>query len=438
MEKYNNKNSLNNILFAMFFLFYLVLPEYFALEISERFPLITASRLILVLYILVCLVKKKFKFPVALCKERNLNNVVVSFIVGMFIVNLLNFPNTPSTTIKELLTVFWEQYLLCWLIVNEVNTREKFKRALAMLVISSGVVAVISIIGTLIGQNLFYYLNTVSRTMLQASFVRSGFLRAEAGFGHAVYYGMYCVVIIPMAAYLYENSQKNKRLYLMCLLLNIVAIFLSNSRGSLLVAVPLCLVIFLKGKHGLSKKYAGVLLGIGILSILVCLISSSARELLLSIAKSLIAIFDNSIQLENFGENAEGMSSRLAQFTAVIDVMENHPILGYGADVITRQVAKVYWVNGWIPLTTLDMGFIGTLVQFGIVGFILEIRLFFCIARKTLINMKNDAVYNMFYLSIIGYLLCLLTVSCLRDTLWVLIGLLIAYTNIKINEKYHA
>ena len=52
------------------------------------------------------------------------------------------------------------------------------------IVNASGVVAIISIINVLIGSNLFYNLNTVSRNVLMVSTVRMGIIRAEATFGH--------------------------------------------------------------------------------------------------------------------------------------------------------------------------------------------------------------------------------------------------------------
>lgn len=44
--------------------------------------------------------------------------------------------------------------------------------------------------------------------MLMASTIRMGIMRAEAGFGHPVYYGVYCALMIPIAYFLFESSRK--------------------------------------------------------------------------------------------------------------------------------------------------------------------------------------------------------------------------------------
>lgn len=63
------------------------------------------------------------------------------------------------------------------------------------------------------------------------STVRMGIIRAEATFGHPVYYAMYCALIIPLALYMWQNE---RRMWNGCILgLNIVAAFLTESSFSL-------------------------------------------------------------------------------------------------------------------------------------------------------------------------------------------------------------
>ena len=57
------------------------------------------------------------------------------------------------------------------------------------------------------------------------STVRMGIIRAEATFGHPVYYAMYCALIIPLALHVWQNE---KNAWNSCILgLNVIAAFLT-------------------------------------------------------------------------------------------------------------------------------------------------------------------------------------------------------------------
>lgn len=125
-------------------------------------------------------------------------------------------------------------------ICQVVRSREDVHLCVKTIVNASGVVAIISIINVLIGSNLFYNLNTVSRNVLMVSTVRMGIIRAEATFGHPVYYAMYCALIIPLALYVWQNE---KNAWNSCVLgLNVIAAFLTESRGTIVVLLALFLV----------------------------------------------------------------------------------------------------------------------------------------------------------------------------------------------------
>ena len=145
-----------------------------------------------------------------------------------------------SAAINTEFTVIVEQLLLIVMICQVVRSREDVHLCVKTIVNASGVVAIISIINVLIGSNLFYNLNTVSRNVLMVSTVRMGIIRAEATFGHPVYYAMYCALIIPLALYVWQNE---KNAWNSCVLgLNVIAAFLTESRGTIVVLLALFLV----------------------------------------------------------------------------------------------------------------------------------------------------------------------------------------------------
>lgn len=424
--------------FKIFFLLYLILPEYFAIEFSASFPLLTASRVILFFMLIFQTIKNRGIIKFGLCKNKKLERAILLYIFGMVTVNFFHI-NYTAESVKEIFTLIFEQLCLVWLISQIVNTRKRFIYALRLLVYSSGIVAVISIVGSIIGYNLFYLLTTVNRTMIQAGYVRMGVLRAEAGFGHAVYYGMYCVIMTVLGAYLYERDSGKKIQALSCVGLNIVACLFANSRGSLVVLVIMLVLTLFNRNSKIIRKYI-VWIGISIAAlIIVCIVLSPIGDFISGMVKSLLAIMDKTISLENYGANEGGMDSRWAQLTCLYDVAKNNFLFGYGAGAHSRARLegglKCFWMGKWRPLGTFDMGLAATVGQYGYVGEALKICLFVSLLQNSWKKRKTDPVYKMLLLAIIAYLLGLLTISALDNVLWVLIGLLVSYVNIDYKER---
>lgn len=186
--------------FILFFMaFYPVLPDYFAIELGGGLPLLKASRiLLLILMLCVCFHNKKIHLIRQPLKVTGLYWPLFIYFAARILANGY-YALSLSAAINTEFTVIVEQLLLIVMICQVVRSREDVHLCVKTIVNASGVVAIISIINVLIGSNLFYNLNTVSRNVLMVSTVRMGIIRAEATFGHPVYYAMYCALIIPLA-----------------------------------------------------------------------------------------------------------------------------------------------------------------------------------------------------------------------------------------------
>lgn len=230
--------------FILFFMaFYPVLPDYFAIELGGGLPLLKASRiLLLILLLCVCFRNKKIKLIRKPLKAAGLYWPLIIYFAARILANGY-YVSSLSAAINTEFTVIVEQLLLLVLICQIIQDQEDVYLCVKTIVDASGIIAVISIINVLIGSNLFYSLNTVSRNVLMVSTVRMGIIRAEATFGHPVYYAMYCALIIPLALYMWQNE---RRMWNGCILgLNIVAAFLTESRGTIVVLLALLLVFIL-------------------------------------------------------------------------------------------------------------------------------------------------------------------------------------------------
>ncbi|MCD8054880.1 MAG: O-antigen ligase family protein [Lachnospiraceae bacterium] len=423
------KLSLNKIAFFLFFGLYLILPEHFAVELSGSLPLLTGSRVVLTFLLLVYLASSQGRISLRLCRDRRISQGLYAYFLVMIFVDIINIRYSMSS-LKAIFTVVFEEWAVVWGVTRIVTTKKRFMSAVRTLVGASGIVAVLSIISTLIGHNLFYFLNTVQRTMLQSSYIRMGLIRAEAGFGHPVYYGMYCVLMMILAFFLYEKEPGNRRITLICIVLNLLALVLANSRGSMVTCAIILILIFLTSYQKMMKNYC-IWIGAGCIALLfICIVSGSIRSYVVDLFASLINVFNKNVTVSDYGGNASGMSSRLGQLTSIIYVLRNSPVFGLGAKCHENGLLQWFWNGQWRELTTLDMGIVAIVVQYGLLGLIMYINLFAQWIRIPLRRRKEDITYRFLLLLVVAYLLGLLTISNLHDTMWVISALTCSYINI--------
>lgn len=275
-----------------------------------------------------------------------------------------------------------------------------------------------------------YSLNTVSRNVLMVSTVRMGIIRAEATFGHPVYYAMYCALIIPLALYMWQNERRMRN---GCILgLNIVAAFLTESRGTIVVLLALLLVFILIT----DKKTRNKILCAGcVIACLVFLISvtvPTVSQQFTNIIKSVIIAFgDSGETIENFGGNSStGLSSRMIQLSGITWMLMHNAIFGLGASCHTRGKLS-YRISGiWQVRDTIDNGYVGYFVEEGLLGGIACFSLFYSLLKSswkkaTFKNSRN--MNNSFFLCFVSYVAVMLSVADVSQLLWVIIALYIIY-----------
>lgn len=243
--------------YILFFMtFYPVLPDYFALELGGSLPLLKVSRiLLLILMICVVLRNKKIKLMKKSLKRVGLYWGILIYFVARILANGY-YVTSLSAAINTEFTIIVEQLLLMVMIYQVVSTEEDVYECVKNLVYASGVIAIVSIVNVLIGSNLFYRLSTISRSVLMTSTVRMGIVRAEATFGHPVYYAMYCALITPLALYVWQIERK-KLIPGGILGLNIIAALLTESRGTIVVLLGLILVVLLITDRKTRRKILG-------------------------------------------------------------------------------------------------------------------------------------------------------------------------------------
>lgn len=465
---------------ALFLALYPVLPDYFALELSGSLPMVTACRVLIVLLGVMLLVrqgKDLLNFRKNGLKALNLQlteSPMLRFgFLGYFLILLVvnaTFLTETSESVKQLFVMVAEEYAVVWMLCLILNSRARIESAVKILVITSGVMAVFASLSCILDRNVFYVLNTVSRDMLMSDYYRLGMLRAAAGFGHPVYYGAYCAVIFPLAMYLVENTQnKRERLvYSLCLALDFVGLILSNSRGSMLALGCLGLLVF--GLHLLGKKLKALFktyLPIGALALVILVLVASFSPLGIqflsrtagSVMDSIQSLFpvateppttdptdpdttdptdptdpDTTEPTEpteppiEYGENQDGVGSRLDQFSGITWTVVQEPLFGFGPNChVHGQMAYMYYPGVWSHVRTFDVNVVYIIGQWGLLGLAGYLLLYgsmgFTVIGK---RFRADPLAHHIFLAFVCYMLCLVSISTLDHWFWVFAAMLIS------------
>lgn len=418
--------------YILFFMtFYPVLPDYFALELGGSLPLLKVSRiLLLILMICVVLRNKKIKLMKKSLKRVGLYWGILIYFVARILANGY-YVTSLSAAINTEFTIIVEQLLLMVMIYQVVSTEEDVYECVKNLVYASGVIAIVSIVNVLIGSNLFYRLSTISRSVLMTSTVRMGIVRAEATFGHPVYYAMYCALITPLALYVWQIERK-KLIPGGILGLNIIAALLTESRGTIVVLLGLILVVLLITDRKTRRKIlGGGIIGIAVMVLASILAPSVAKQFSNIIKSVMIAFGDSNEVIENFGGNSTtGLSSRVIQLSGIVWMLMHNAIFGLGASCHMRGKLSYYKSGRWFQRNTIDNGYVAYFVEEGLLGGIACFSLFYSLLRSsckrtTFKNFKN--LNNSFFLCFLSYVAVMLSVADVSQLLWVIIALYIIY-----------
>lgn len=224
----------------------------------------------------------------------------------------------------------------------------------------------------------------------------------------------------------------SKRIFASILGLNIVAAFLTESRGTIVVLLALLLVFILIT----DKKTRNKILCAGcVIACLVFLISvtvPTVSQQFTNIIKSVIIAFgDSGETIENFGGNSStGLSSRMIQLSGITWMLMHNAIFGLGASCHTRGKLS-YRISGiWQVRDTIDNGYVGYFVEEGLLGGIACFSLFYSLLKSswkkaTFKNSRN--MNNSFFLCFVSYVAVMLSVADVSQLLWVIIALYIIY-----------
>jgi len=433
--------------FYWFIMMFTVLPNYFAIEISDNIPLITANR-ILILFLVIYSFVNRNKIKPQSFKFRKIHIFLIIYF-GLRLISNAYYIFQLSSSIKNILEILIEELLIIIIFEIVPYGRKEIDLFIKCLVHTASLIFILAIIETYSGVSLGDFLYTVQRSLPHEHYIRLGLLRATVTFGMPGVLAVYCIMMIPFIMYLYERT--SKWWYLIAMFLDFLCILYANSRADIIILfVVLVICVSMKPKN-IRKDYLRIF-GIQIviflaIVIISCVVSSSLRYFYLGTAKSVLneVGFDFDLNegapegVEGYGTNIEGTYSRTAQFSGIYYAAKKNFLFGLGAEAQNRGEVYYYYNGAWRQSNTYDVAYVAVFMDEGILGltayFILFIGLFYTGIK--IIKTENGTVSlgKTMLQAFIAYLLCMFATNNEFRLLWAILVIFLLLDKDSSNNK---
>lgn len=457
--------------------FIAVLPEQFSIKLHSSVPLLSATRILILILTGFWLYGKwktrTFRFP---------KSLVLFFAINL-IISLVNL-RFGTQEIKRIFLLIFERVLLVVMLADTITDKEEFHRCIDFAIMGCAALAVIGIVQTVFDYDISTALHLVKTPTSVHLAQRMGLTRAFGTY-NAISYGCYCAFMLLLI--LYRLYSTGSLWHSGAFALTFAALICTYTRSAwlCLAAVVFFLLIFFFKK--LCKR---LLPGIGMtlaIMILLCCFQPMLFNALVETGKSTINTVLNVIpdpvidfftpdaqsttpsdsvkpqpedteteptkppverpgfELDkDFGANAKNPAlSRTFQWSAVEYMADEGTLwLGYGYNALLRGKIHFFyasWGNQWTVTSFLDVGLVALITESGILGAIVHLSLLLYMAvyafRKKRSLKEKELDFNWIVLFMIPLYLLLNYLAAFLNAqiIWVFIGLF--YTYQKLGEQ---
>ncbi len=380
----------------------LFLPNYYALEISGSFPLITATRIMFCYFYIYALINKRRKLSLKTLELKKMPKECW-LLCGYFflrIVSNLYYVTTYSQAIKTIFAIIFEQLLLIIAVYLLAPSKKEINTLIKIIVWTATVMFIVGIIESIFSVRPFDALYTSSRMMINMQYIRLGLLRATTTLVAPAVYGNMCIWMLPLIFYLYETTRS--KIYLVVAGLDVLAIIHSGSRSDmffLIAVLALYVVIVLKNRENIIRFSKNAVVVAGFLLLFMCstsFVNENLRYFYTGNLKSVLNEIGFDFDLnegappgtKGFGTNPDGTTSRLRQLTGIYYTATVNPLFGLGSAAQRRGDVKYAWkgVHGikFCPGYAYDLGLVEIFCDEGLIGLlgICSLILFMIIRAK--------------------------------------------------------
>lgn len=391
-----------------FFFLYPILPEYFAVSVSDSLPLFTASRLLFLMLLVAYLLKEK-KISYGILKNEGLWNPFLLLITGytILLVAHLSFYSILKTYLN-----FWiEDVLFILVLVDCLKNESTWKKCCTALLCGGSVVFIGGISETILGSNyISEILNTNVRTnILMSAYERYNILRASFTFGHAICLGVYCVSLLPMI--IGRVGKKSRYLYLFAVCLGCLLMTISRwpiAVGVVMIAWRITTV----DKKTRNRFVISMLALFLIVGIILPFFPKLTASLMTPIYSTLNA-FGTNFDIAGTTKNADPLLGRLSQLQMIAQTWEKTPLFGFGSADFDAMGLIIHSTGGSYKVISIDNEYLNWFVSYGLIGFICYLNWY----RAIIFNLKGklrrigNNELNSIYYGLIAIMLCYLAVD---------------------------
>lgn len=392
-----------------FFFLYPILPEYFAVSISDAFPLFTASRLLFLMLLVAYLLKAK-KISYGVLKNEGIWNPFILLLVGYtaLLVAHLSF----YSILKSYLNFWIEDVLFILVLVDCLKNESTWKKCCTALLCGGLVVFIGGISETIVGNNyISEILNTNVRiNILMSAYERYNALRASFTFGHAICLGVYCVSLLPIII-IRVGNRKSRYLYLFALCLG--CLLMTISRWPIAVGFIIIVWRIATIDNKIRNRFIIPMLTFFLIIGIVLPFFPKLSASIMTPVYSTLNAFGADFDIVGTTKNANPIFGRLSQLQMILQTLEKKPLTGFGSADFDAMGLTIRSTGGVYKVVSIDNEYLNWFVSYGLIGFIC----FFNWYRAIIFNLKrklnriNNNDLNSIYYGLIAIMLCYFAVD---------------------------
>ena len=355
----------------------LFLPGFYGLELSDKLPLFTVSRMMYLVFYVYALINRKRELRILDIDFKSISKAYL-LLFGYFVLRIISnlyYVTTYRQSIKTILVLVFEQLFLLIAFYLLALNKEEILMMLKSIVWTASALFVVGILESIFDYRLFDSLYTVTRELYNLYYYRLGLLRATTTMYAPSLYGNMCVLIIPIIIYLYRQEEKKR--YLIIAGMDILAIIHSGARSDIMYLFIIAvgyMAILLHNKKQLMQFVRNCVVIMAVLLVYMSIVSvfnANLRYFYVGTAKSVLNEVGFEFDLnegapentKGFGGNAYGSVSRIRQLSGIYKVMHSNPIFGLGSGAVLRSEIQYYWhvnkeTDKWITAHSSDVGLV--------------------------------------------------------------------------------
>lgn len=435
------------------FAFVGILPEQLSVRLHNSLPLISATRVLILLVLSFWLWKKwktrHFSSPKSLLIFLGIN-VIISFV---------NF-RYGTGELNRIFLYVCERVLLIVAAADLIEDRSEFDRCIDFMILGCVALAVIGIVQTVLDYDIASVLHITETLSSVTLSDRMGLTRAYGTF-NAITYGCYCAFVTLPIYYRLEKTGQLR--YSIAFALNFIALICTFTRSAWLCVGGILLVLLFVRRWQLIRR---LLTSAGLI-ILICAVLCFAQPKLFnafietgkSSINTILAVLPDSNRTpssslgnpsspttehtkpgfdlsDDFGMNGEDPTySRMAQWTAVEYMIQDGEFLfGYGYNALPEGRIFFFfdrWDAKWAPTTFLDVGLVALLMEGGFLGAFALLGLLCYLFVYALCKRGKGNGFDFYDVTIytipLFLLLNFLAAFMFDQIVWLFIGLFYAY-----------